>query len=67
MQKEKKFETPDYYNFKKPEFMNKKEKVKRDCMMCYKPFMSEGKHNRICWYCKDSDDWRYGNDYGMIK
>ena len=46
---------------------SKKEKKKRDCMMCYKPFMSEGNHNRICWRCKNTDDWAYGNDYGVIK
>ena len=43
----KKTKLPDYYEFKKPEFINKKEKVKRDCMMCNKPFMSEGIKNRI--------------------
>ena len=31
-------------------------------MRCNKPFMSQGNHNRICWWCKDTDDWRYGNE-----
>ena len=44
--------------------VNKKE---RDCMMCHKPFMSEGNHNRICYDCKQTDDWYYGNDYSFIK
>ena len=65
--KKEKFETPDYYDFRKPETIHKKEKVKKDCMMCYKPFMSEGNHNRICYDCKRTDDWHYGNDYGMVK
>ena len=58
MIKEKKFETPDYYDFRKPESINKKEKErkKKNCMMCYKPFKSEGNHNRICWQCKNTDD-----------
>ena len=29
-----------------------KKKKKRDCMMCNKPFLSEGIHNRICNNCK---------------
>ncbi len=45
----------------------KKEKVEKNCMMCYKPFMSEGNHNRICSGCKETDDWHYGNDYGVSK
>ena len=67
MIKEKKFETPDYYDFRKPESINKKQKKERDCMMCYKPFNSQGNHNRICYNCKRTDDWHYGNDYGMVK
>ena len=47
--------------------LNKKEKKERNCMMCYKPFKSQGNHNRICWQCKNTDDWHYGNDYGMVK
>ena len=35
-------------------------------MRCDKPFMSQGNHNRICWWCKDTDDWRYGNDYSVM-
>ena len=65
--KKEKFDIPDYYDFRKPEFINKKEKVERDCMMCYKPFKSEGNHNRICWQCKHTDDWYYGNDYEVTK
>lgn len=29
------------------------------CLTCGKPFASEGKHNRICWSCKDDEKWRY--------
>ena len=42
-------------------------KKKRDCMMCYKPFISEGNYNRICYDCKQTDDWYYGNDYSIMK
>ena len=35
-------------------------------MRCDKPFKSQGNHNRICWWCKDTDDWRYGNDYSIM-
>ena len=59
-----KFEWPDYYNYYKPK--SKKEKKERNCMRCNKPFMSQGNHNRICWWCKDTDDWRYGNDYNIM-
>ena len=51
----------------KPEFMNKKEKKEKECMMCSRYFMSEGNHNRICDSCKLSYDWKYGNDYGFIR
>ena len=67
MIEEKKFDIPDYLDYRKPESINKKEKKERDCMMCYKPFKSEGNHNRICWQCKNTDDWYYGNDYGLAK
>ena len=30
--KKEKFNIPDYYDFRKPEFINKKKKVERDCM-----------------------------------
>ena len=46
---------------------SKTEKKKRDCMMCYKPFISTWNGNRICPSCKQTDDWAYGNDYGVIK
>ena len=59
-----KFEWTDYYNYSKPK--SKKEKKERNCMRCNKPFMSQGNHNRICWWCKDTDDWRYGNDYNIM-
>ena len=63
MTKEK-FEWPEYYNHSKPK--SKKKKKERNCMRCDKPFMSQGNHNRICWWCKDTDDWRYGNDYSVM-
>ena len=66
MTKEK-FKWPDYYNYSKPEFMNKKEKKEKECMMCSRYFMSEGNHNRICDSCKSSYDWKYGNDYGFVR
>tara|TARA_B100000700_G_C14761797_1_gene722507 strand:- start:275 stop:475 length:201 start_codon:yes stop_codon:yes gene_type:complete len=66
MTKEK-FKWPDYYNYSKPEFMNKKEKKEKECMMCSRDFMSEGNHNRICDSCKLSYDWKYGNDYGFVR
>ena len=62
--KKEKFERPEYYNHSKPK--SKKEKKERNCMRCDKPFMSQGNHNRICWWCKDTDDWRYGNDYSIM-
>ena len=40
--------------YKKPK--PKVDKKERECMMCYKPFISEGKHNRICSACKETDD-----------
>ena len=51
--------------FKKPK--PKVDKKARACMMCYKPFISEGNHNRICYDCKQTDDWYYGNDYKVMK
>lgn len=33
----------------------------RPCMTCQKPFESEGKHNRMCKYCR-----AHANDMGMI-
>ena len=44
---EEKFELPDYYDYRKPETINKKEKVEKECMMCNKPFMSEGRDKKI--------------------
>ena len=58
-----KFEWPEYYNYSKPK--SKQEKKVRNCMMRNKPFKSQAKFNRICWPCKNSDDWRYGNDYSI--
>ena len=66
MTKEK-IELPNYYDFRKPEFQSKKEKVERNCMMCNKLFMSEGIKNRICNPCKQTDDWQYGNDYKVVE
>ena len=51
--------------YKKPK--PKVNKNERDCMMCYKPFISEGNHNRICYDCKQTDDRYYGNDYKVMK
>ena len=51
------------FNYSKPK--SKQEKKVRNCMMCNKPFKSQAKFNRICWPCKNSDDWRYGNDYSI--
>ena len=62
--KKEKFEWPEYYNYSKPK--SKKEKKERNCIRCGKPFKSQGNHNRICWWCKDTDDWRYGNDYSIM-
>jgi hypothetical protein len=45
----------------------KKNYIEKNCMMCYRPFMSEGNHNRICCGCKQTDDWQYGNDYKVMK
>ena len=59
-----KFEWPEYYNYYKTK--SKQEKKVRNCMMCNKPFKSQAKFNRICWPCKNSDDWRYGNDYNIM-
>jgi|TARA_R100000742_G_C4278640_1_gene101725 hypothetical protein len=39
----------------------------RICMMCSKVFESESKVNRICSPCKRTDDWTYGNDYGILR
>ena len=35
--------------------------------MCNNNFDSEDVHNRICIPCKSTDDWSYGNDYGVAK
>ena len=64
--KEEKFEWPEYYNTSKPKSIHEKNKRKRNCMRCNKEFMSQGNHNRICYWCKDTDDWRYGNDYSIM-
>ena len=51
--------------YKKPK--PKLDKKERNCMMCNKPFMSEGIKNRICNGCKATDDWQYGNDYKIVR
>jgi|TARA_R110002020_G_scaffold171626_3_gene361627 hypothetical protein len=43
-----------------------KKKKKRDCMMCYTPFLSEGIHNRICTKCKETEYYQTGQDYSMV-
>jgi hypothetical protein len=34
------------------------------CLSCQKDFDSEGPHNRICYNCKDTNNWRAG-EYGI--
>lgn len=36
---------------------------RRDCLMCQKPFPSEGIHNRICVPCTKTSEWRSGADF----
>jgi hypothetical protein len=43
-----------------------KKKKKRDCMMCYTSFLSEGIHNRICTKCKETEYYQTGQDYSMV-
>jgi|TARA_X000001382_G_scaffold95276_1_gene69724 hypothetical protein len=43
-----------------------KKKKKRNCMMCYNPFLSEGIHNRICTKCKETEYYQSGQDYSMV-
>ena len=45
----------------------KREKIKRNCMMCSKEFLSEGNHNRICDACKLTEEWEMGNDYSITR
>ena len=45
----------------------KENKKTRNCMMCYKPFESTWNGNRICYDCKQTDDWYYGIDYRIMK
>ncbi len=33
--------------------------TKRPCMCCQRPFISEGKHNRLCGYCKRQTNLDY--------
>ena len=35
----------------------------RRCLNCEDLFYSEGKGNRICMRCKNSDDWQSGGDW----
>ena len=42
-------------------------KKKRDCMMCNKPFLSEGIHNRICRNCKATEYYQSGQDYSIME
>ena len=43
-----------------------KKKKKRNCMMCYNSFLSEGIHNRICRNCKATEYYQSGQDYSMV-
>ena len=43
-----------------------KKKKKRDCMMCNKPFLSEGIHNRICNNCKRTEYYQTGQDFSVM-
>ena len=43
-----------------------KKKKKRDCMMCNKPFLSEGIHNRICNNCKGTEYYQTGQDFSVM-
>ena len=43
-----------------------KKKKKRNCMMCYNRFLSEGIHNRICTKCKETEYYQSGQDYSMV-
>lgn len=36
--------------------------TRRPCLMCRRPFDSEGAHNRICGECKKTHAWREGGD-----
>jgi ribosomal protein L34E len=44
-----------------------KKKKKRECMMCNKPFLSEGIHNRICRNCKATEYYQSGQDYSIME
>ena len=39
----------------------------RKCMMCQQDFKSSWIGNRICEYCKNTDDWKTGNDYSIME
>lgn len=36
-------------------------KTQRPCLCCGNPFDSDGKHNRVCDPCKNTDGWRSGD------
>ena len=38
-------------------------KAERKCLRCSKHFRSDGPGNRICRYCKSSDEWKAGAGY----
>ena len=44
----------------------KKTYIIRKCMMCENDFKSSWIGNRICEYCKNTDDWKSGNDYTIM-
>ena len=44
-----------------------KKKKKKECMMCNKPFLSEGIHNRICNGCKGTEYYQCGQDYSIME
>ena len=63
-------EKAEYAEMWKTGYKKEKPKLdikKRDCMMCYQPFQSEGIHNRICNLCKGTEEWEMGNDYSFMQ
>ena len=44
-------------------YVNKhKDAIERNCLRCEKKFISIQK-NRICFPCKNDEEWREGNDF----
>ena len=45
-----------------------KENIKlRNCMTCNNIFKSTWNGNRVCYTCKNSDNWYHGNDYSIMR